>query len=41
MLDVMYELPSRDDVDTVRINRAVVEGKRPATFRKKASKDAA
>ena len=41
MLDVMYELPSRDDVDIVRINRAVVEGKRPATFRKKASKDAA
>ena len=41
MLDVMYELPSRDDVDTVRINRAVVEGKRPATFRKKANKDAA
>ena len=41
MLDIMYELPSRDDVDSVRINRSVVEGKRPATFRKKASKDAA
>lgn len=41
MLDVMYELPGRDDVDSVKINRAVVEGKRPATFRKKPNKDAA
>ena len=41
MLDVMYELPSRDDIECVKINRSVVEGKRPPTFRKKASKDAA
>ncbi|MGY8686544.1 MAG: ATP-dependent Clp protease ATP-binding subunit ClpX [Verrucomicrobiales bacterium] len=41
MLDVMYELPDRDDVESVRINRAVVEGTRPATFRKKPNKDAA
>ena len=41
MLDIMYELPSREDVDTVKINRSVVEGKRPATFRKKPNKDAA
>ena len=41
MLDVMYELPSRDDIESVKINRNVVEGKRPATFRKKPSQDAA
>ena len=41
MLDVMYELPSRGDVESVKINRAVVEGKRPPTFRKKPNKDAA
>ena len=41
MLDVMYELPSRDDIESVKINRNVVEGKRPATFRKKPNQDAA
>ncbi|MEM7387076.1 MAG: ATP-dependent Clp protease ATP-binding subunit ClpX [Verrucomicrobiota bacterium] len=41
MLDIMYELPSRDDIDHVRINRAVVEGRRPALYRKKQDKDAA
>ena len=41
MLDVLYELPSRDDIESVKINRNVVEGKRPATFRKKPNQDAA
>ncbi len=30
MLDLMYEVPSRDDVADVTINRAVVEGKKAA-----------
>ena len=41
MLDVMYDIPSRDDVADVTINRAVVEGKKPAIIRKKQDKDAA
>ncbi len=28
MLDVMYDLPSREDIADVTINRAVVEGRR-------------
>ena len=41
MLHIMYELPDRDDVASVTINRAVVEGKRPALIRKKVSGEAA
>jgi len=42
MLDVMYEVPGRDDVASVTINRAVVEGRKAATLRKRsAGKDAA
>jgi len=41
MLDLMYELPSRDDVADVTINRAVVEGKKAPLIRKKQDKDAA
>jgi ATP-dependent Clp protease ATP-binding subunit ClpX len=41
MLDLMYEIPSRDDIAEVTINRAVVEGKREPLVRKKQSKDAA
>jgi ATP-dependent Clp protease ATP-binding subunit ClpX len=41
MLDLMYELPSRDDIADVTINRAVVEGKKPPLIRKKQDKDAA
>ena len=42
MLDIMYEIPDRDDVATVTINRAVVEGKRqPAMRKRKKDKDAA
>ena len=33
MLDVMFEIPSRDDVAEVTLNRAVVEGKRPPLLR--------
>ena len=44
MLDVMYDLPSRKDVAKVTINRAVVEGKKAPTMKKKSTgkdKDAA
>ncbi len=35
MLDVMYEVPGRDDIRQVVINAATVRGERPATLRKK------
>jgi len=41
MLDVMYDIPSREDVAEVTVNRAVVEGKRQPTVRRKQDKDAA
>ncbi len=41
MLDIMYEIPSRDDIAEVTINRGVVEGKREPLIHKKQSKDAA
>jgi ATP-dependent Clp protease ATP-binding subunit ClpX len=41
MLDLMYEIPSRDDIADVTINRAVVEGRREPIIRKKPAKDAA
>ncbi len=42
MLDVMFDIPSRDDIDTVTINRQVVIGERPPTIRRKrADQDAA
>ncbi|MFT4547216.1 MAG: ATP-dependent Clp protease ATP-binding subunit ClpX [Verrucomicrobiales bacterium] len=44
MLDIMYDLPSRKDIAKVTINRAVVEGKKAPTLKKKPSskdKDAA
>jgi ATP-dependent Clp protease ATP-binding subunit ClpX len=41
MLDLMYEIPSRDDIAEVAINRGVVDGKREPIIRKKQSKDAA
>jgi len=41
MLDLMYEIPSREDVADVTINRAVVEGKKAPLMRKKQDKDAA
>jgi ATP-dependent Clp protease ATP-binding subunit ClpX len=41
MLDIMYDLPSREDIAEVTINRAVVEGKKTPLIRKKQDKDAA
>ncbi|MBV8143037.1 MAG: ATP-dependent Clp protease ATP-binding subunit ClpX [Verrucomicrobia bacterium] len=41
MLDVMYEVPSREDIADVVINRAVVEGKRAPLIRRKQDTDAA
>ena len=35
MLDVMFEVPGRDDVREVVINASAVRGERPATLRKK------
>jgi ATP-dependent Clp protease ATP-binding subunit ClpX len=42
MLEVMFDIPSRDDVESVTINRQVVLGERPPTIRRKrADQDAA
>jgi ATP-dependent Clp protease ATP-binding subunit ClpX len=42
MLDVMFEIPSRDDVEAVTINRQVVLGERPPSIRRRrADRDAA
>jgi ATP-dependent Clp protease ATP-binding subunit ClpX len=41
MLDVMYDVPSREDIADVVVNRAVVEGKRSPLIRRKQDKDAA
>ena len=41
MLEMMYEIPSREDVADVTINRAVVEGKKQPIIRRKQDKDAA
>ncbi len=41
MLDLMYEIPSREDIADVTINRAAVEGKKAPLIRKKQEKNAA
>jgi ATP-dependent Clp protease ATP-binding subunit ClpX len=41
MLDIMYDVPSRDDIADVTVNRAVVEGKKAPLIRRKQDKDAA
>jgi ATP-dependent Clp protease ATP-binding subunit ClpX len=41
MLDIMYDIPSREDIAEVTLNRAAVEGKKPPLIRKKQDKDAA
>jgi ATP-dependent Clp protease ATP-binding subunit ClpX len=41
MLDVMYDIPSRGDVESVTINRAAVLGKATPLLRKKQDADAA
>jgi ATP-dependent Clp protease ATP-binding subunit ClpX len=35
MLEVMFDIPSRDDIDSVTINRQVVLGERPPNIRRK------
>lgn len=41
MLDIMFEIPSRDDVESVTLTRATVEGTKTATLKKKKRDDAA
>jgi ATP-dependent Clp protease ATP-binding subunit ClpX len=41
MLDIMFDIPSRTDIDTVTITRDVVEGKKAPTLTKKTTEDAA
>ncbi|MGJ8698028.1 MAG: ATP-dependent Clp protease ATP-binding subunit ClpX [Verrucomicrobiaceae bacterium] len=41
MLDIMYEIPSRDDIGSVTINRAVVEGTKSPVLKKRKQEDAA
>jgi ATP-dependent Clp protease ATP-binding subunit ClpX len=41
MLDIMYDIPSREDIADITVNRAVVEGKKTPIIRKKQDKDAA
>ncbi len=41
MLEIMYDLPSRNDIESVTINRQVVEGKKQPTLTKKKNIDAA
>jgi ATP-dependent Clp protease ATP-binding subunit ClpX len=39
MLDVMFDIPSRTDIETVTINRAVVTGEKPPLIRRRRDKD--
>lgn len=41
MLNIMYEVPSRANIDTVTINRAVVEGKKDPAIKLKNTEDVA
>jgi ATP-dependent Clp protease ATP-binding subunit ClpX len=41
MLDVMYEAPSREDIEEVTVNRSVIEGKKTPLIRRKQDKNAA
>jgi ATP-dependent Clp protease ATP-binding subunit ClpX len=41
MLDLMYDLPSREDIFEVTINRAVIDGKKSPLIRRKQDKEAA
>jgi ATP-dependent Clp protease ATP-binding subunit ClpX len=41
MLDLMYDLPSREDILDVTINRAVIDGKKLPLIRRKQDKEAA
>ncbi|MFP6882836.1 MAG: ATP-dependent Clp protease ATP-binding subunit ClpX, partial [Roseibacillus sp.] len=35
ILDIMYDIPSRDDIESVSINRGVIEGTKSPAIRKK------
>ena len=37
MLDVMFELPSREDIESVTVNAAVVKGDKAPTMKKRRS----
>jgi ATP-dependent Clp protease ATP-binding subunit ClpX len=39
MLDVMFDVPSRDDIDSVTINQQVVRGERPPAIRRRKRPD--
>ena len=39
MLEVMFDVPSRADIESVTINRAVVTGDRPPLIRRRRDKD--
>lgn len=39
MLDVMFEVPSRGDIEEVTINRQAAEGSKPPTLRRRKAKD--
>jgi len=41
MLDVMYDIPGRKDIESVTINRAVVEGKKTPVVKRRADKKVA
>jgi ATP-dependent Clp protease ATP-binding subunit ClpX len=41
MLDLMYDLPSREDILEVTINRAVIDGRKSPLIRRKQDKEAA
>jgi ATP-dependent Clp protease ATP-binding subunit ClpX len=41
MLDLMYEVPSREDIAEITLNRAAVEGRKAPIIRRKQDKDAA
>jgi ATP-dependent Clp protease ATP-binding subunit ClpX len=41
MLDVMFDIPSRQDVRSVTLTEAVVKGDRPPLVRKRVEKNAA
>ena len=41
MLDVMYDVPSRKDIESVTINRAVVEGEKQPILKKKRNSNSA
>ena len=41
MLEIMFDIPSRDDIESVTLNRQVILGERPPSIRRKRDQDAA